>query len=165
MYLLQWQVMTNFIDTRSMHLTACCFTCHMNRALFPRTPSWTWLEAREADTQLACKLAVDIPVTNWLMTSLLDMWHDHPGKFVLTLLNVYNFYATKLFAATVIQDAVLGPCTFLLCQWSKQLVTDCHWSNTCMGMIIASKFGTFSRTGIYLVICSNFVKQNTFRWP
>ncbi len=30
----------------------------------------------------------------------------------------------------VIQDAVLGRCTFLLCLWSKQLVTDCHWSNT-----------------------------------
>ena len=95
--MLQWQSMTSCLvqwHKRNMHWTgtACCFTCHMNWTFFIRTPSGTWLEAREADAQLACKLAVDITTTSGFIICL-DMWHDHPGKFVLTFLNVLTFVA------------------------------------------------------------------------
>ncbi len=43
--------------------------------------------SKEADAQLACKLALDIPVTNDVINCFI-MGHDHPSKLVLTLLNV-----------------------------------------------------------------------------
>ncbi len=80
-------------------------------------------------------------------------WNDHPCKFVLTLkmfLTLCCWWDCLLWPA--IQDAVLVQGTFLLCQWSKQLVIDyiraIHWSN------IVSEFGTFSCTQFYVVIFS-----------
>ncbi len=73
-------------------------------------------------------LAVDmIHATNDYIICL-DMWHDHPGKFVLTLLNVLTLCCRNCLLWPVIQDNI--QCTFPLCQWSKQLVINCHWSST-----------------------------------
>ena len=47
---------------------------------------------KEPDAQLAWKLAMDIPVANNFIIWL-DMWQDHPGKFVLTLSNVLLYVA------------------------------------------------------------------------
>ncbi len=40
------------------------------------------------------------------------------------------------------QQAVQVQCTFLLCHWNKQLVIDCHWSNT-HGAILYPNFVHF----------------------
>ncbi len=53
--------------------------CHMNWTIFPKERDWK--QVREADAQLACKLEVGKPA---------NMWQNHPGKFVLILLNVLN---------------------------------------------------------------------------
>ena len=45
-------------------------------------------------------------------------------------LECFNFMLSEVFAVTLIQDTAQGQSIFLLCQWSKQLVIDCHWSNT-----------------------------------
>ncbi len=88
MKMYQWKSITNCLfqwHKRNVRWTwtACCLTCHMNWTIFPRTPSesmqWTYL---------------------LLMTSFFSLWHDHPGKFVLTLLKCYNFTLPKLFAVT-----------------------------------------------------------------
>ena len=44
--------------------TTCYFTWHVNWTIFPKTPSGTWLEVREADVHLAYKLVEDMPINN-----------------------------------------------------------------------------------------------------
>ena len=93
---------------RNVHWTwtACCFTCHMNWIIFHRTPSGTWLEAREAECSAGLQaFGGHIPVTNDFIICW-DMWHDRPGKFVLNLLNVLTLCCRNCLLRPVIQDAV-----------------------------------------------------------
>ena len=55
-----------FNDTREIGTELNSLLFHMSHKLdiFNSTPSGTGLEAREADAKLACKLAVDIPITS-----------------------------------------------------------------------------------------------------
>ncbi len=71
----------------------------MNGTIFPRIPPGTWSEAWEADAQPACKLVVDIPVTNEFIICL-DMLHDHPGKFYDFIKCFYNLILMNLLAVT-----------------------------------------------------------------
>ena len=53
-----------------------------------------------------------LPVTDDFVICF-DMWHDHPGKFVLTLLNIATLCCRNCLVWLVIQDTVLGQCTFV----------------------------------------------------
>ena len=66
----------------------------MNWTISSRTPSGTLLEAREADAQLACKLAVDIFISKWLHY-LFGYVTWPPWQVCLILVNGKTFYVAE----------------------------------------------------------------------
>ena len=85
-----------------------------------------------------------------LMIICLDMWHDHPGKFVLTLLNVLTLCCQNCLLWLVIQDAVLRQCTFLLHVLMMQAIRRMD------DIVIYEKKPCFKKFSIkILVICKN----------
>ncbi len=109
---------------------------------------------KKADASLPASLCWTYPLLNDFIICL-DTWHDHPGKWLLTLLNVLSLYCRNclLWLWLVIQDTVLGQCTFPLCQWSKQLI-NCHWRN--YTLIFIQIWHIFMRRNIFHDF-SNFI--------
>ncbi len=108
------------------------------------------MEARKADAQLAWKLSLDV-LKNFIIC--LDMWHDHPGKFVLTLLNVLTLLP-KLFAVTCDSRHRSGSVHISLVSMNQ---TTGYYLSLKQYTRIIFKFGSFSCSEIYFMTISNFI--------